>query len=229
MKAVCSQQRVFGREFLDLQAGYTGQRYKADLPRITVDISAVPDGKAADTGGKAAAVQAQAQRIAEYFGAMRAAGHSLSDMVLLLGVTTNAQIYAQALRKAGFACVIAGGSLFAKAPEVRNIAHVARALVDPHETDALFNVLSGPLFGLSADDFLQLSTGVSEETGQPVKRDLCRGFRAIACGLRGPEGAELRAALPGLSQAVWTLDNAMRSLRWQPLSQALQQVLQASG
>ena len=186
VKKVCAQQSVFGQDFLDLQAVYDGAGYRARDPRIFMDVTMRHKGKSAEVGSKDDAFGAQAQRIAEYFARMRAAGHDLSQMVLLLGTTTHADLYAQALRQAGFDCVITGGSLFAQSDEAQHMALLCRALVNFKDTEALANVLMGPLFQLSSDELLDLTTVWDDKAQKTVTCGLDQGLVRCARAAGAP-------------------------------------------
>ena len=195
VKKVCAQQSVFGQDFLDLQAVYDGAGYRARDPRIFMDVTMRHKGKSAEVGSKDDAFGAQAQRIAEYFARMRAAGHDLSQMVLLLGTTTHADLYAQALRQAGFDCVITGGSLFAQSDEAQHMVLLCRALVNFRDTEALANVLMGPLFQLSSDELLGLATTWDSKAQKMVSCGLDQGLARCmrTAAARGAGGADSAA------------------------------------
>jgi len=53
-------------------------------------------------------------------------------------------------------CVISGGSVFARTLEVSVVRELVRAIANPYETQALFNVLTSSLFALSAGDLLSV-------------------------------------------------------------------------
>ncbi len=223
VKKVCAQPSVFGEGFLDLGAVYDGHGYRATgEPRIQIHTTAlIPDGR---SGSIRDAIKSQAREIATYFSRMHEAGHALSEMVLLLGATTNADLYAQAIRQAGFPCVIAGGSLFTQASEVGVVNAVVQALANPRDTQSLFEVLSGPVFGLGASDLITLGTKVDEETGKPSNRKLYQGVSQIAYELF--QGGEVS---PALTHAVIVLRKAQRALRDEPFCQVVLMVLQDSG
>lgn len=206
VKKVCAQQSVFGQDFLDLQAVYDGAGYRARDPRIFMDVTMRHKGKSAEVGSKDDAFGVQAQRIAEYFARMRAAGHDLSQMVLLLGTTTHADLYAQALRQAGFDCVITGGSLFAQSDEARHMALLCRALVNFKDTEALANVLMGPLFQLSSDELLDLTTVWDDKAQKTVTCGLDQGLvrcaRAAGAPCTGGAGDVHDAAVHDAAAAV---------------------------
>ena len=76
---------------------------------------------------------------------LRDDGHAPGEMVVLLGKMSRAGLYAEALREEGFECVVAGGSLFASAPEVRVVERFLEAVANPANTAALFEVLASDL------------------------------------------------------------------------------------
>ena len=109
-----------------------------------------------------------ARRIAREFASLAEAGRSPGEMVVLLGRMTRADVYAQALRDEGLSCVISGGSVFAQMPEANVVRELAHVVANPHETQSLFNVLTSPLFALTAGDLLEAG-GLG-------------GFWRVACG-----------------------------------------------
>jgi ATP-dependent exoDNAse (exonuclease V) beta subunit len=120
--------------------------------------------------------QTAAMRIAEAFADLRAQGHSAGDMALLLGGMTNADVYARALRDCGLPCVITGGSVFARAPEAALVLNLARIVANPYRTQSLHNVLTSPLFELSAGDLLFLTTTVDQADSSLKRENLCSGL-----------------------------------------------------
>lgn len=178
---VFEQPNVFGKEFMSLRPSRDEKSVKrpflGGLGRVDVLLSTYPARKGISRSDMALF---EARRIARRFAELREAGHEAGDMVVLLGRMTNAGIYAQALREEGFACVIAGGSIFSSAPEVRIMQRLAEVIANPHATSALFEVLSSEMFALSADDFVTLSTYRDETTGVLRRRGLDKGFEAMA-------------------------------------------------
>jgi len=152
---VFEQPSMFGGEFMSLSPGRDDSRVKAPFDsaksRIVVQHTTRPwRGVSA---GEACLVAAR--RIASSFAELARAGHSPNEMVVLLGRMSNAGVYAQAMRDAGLACVISGGSVFANTPEAGLVRELVRVIADPNETQSLFNVLTSPLFSLSAGDLLK--------------------------------------------------------------------------
>lgn len=176
---VFEQPQVFGAGFMSLAPGRDEAQVKrpflSDGPRVQVQVAVTPSRgvPAAD------AVAIAARRVAQAFAELRAAGHRPGDMVVLLGGMGRANVYADALRAEGLPCVVAGGSIFNRAPEVALMVRLAQAVANPKWTSALFEVLSSELFALSADDLLELSTGFDDERGIPRRRAFDQGFRSI--------------------------------------------------
>ena len=179
---VFEQPQVFGKSFMSLAPGRDESKVKRPFlgagPRVEVQVTTVPHkGVPADV-----AVRESARRVAASFSRLHEAGHEPGDMVVLLGGMRNAGVYADELRAAGLPCVIAGGSIFNQAPEVRLMVRLAEAVANPRWTSALFEVLSSEMFALSADDLLQLSTGRDRERDIPRRRGFDVGFRAVSKG-----------------------------------------------
>ncbi len=221
---VFEQPSVFGGSFMSLSPARDEARvpapFRGEGPRIEVQLTTRPfRGVSAEEGTRIAA-----GRIAESFKALRDAGHSAGDMVILLGSMSRSQIYADALRDAGFACVVAGGSVFNQAPEVQMMVDAAAALSNPGDTESLLRVLSSPMFVLSADDLLELATMRDPETGSLRRRALDAGVRSIEAALR--EGA---AVPPALECAVRAFAASCRVAVRRGLSEGLQSLVVDSG
>ena len=176
---IFEQPQVFGAEFMSLAPARTESEvehpFLPDGPRVQVQVTVAPSRGVASSDAAAIA----ARRVAKAFSEFAAAGHRPGDMVVLLGGMGRANVYAEALRAEGLPCVVAGGSIFNRAPEVALMVRLAQAIANPKWTTALFEVLSSELFALSADDLLELSTGMDEERGIPRRRAFDQGFRHI--------------------------------------------------
>ena len=176
---IFEQPQVFGAEFMSLAPGRAESKVKRpflpDGPRVQVQVTVTSSRGVASADAAAVA----ARRVAKSFSEFAAAGHRPGDMVVLLGGMGRANVYAEALRAEGLPCVVAGGSIFNRAPEVALMVRLAQAIANPKWTTALFEVLSSELFALSADDLLELSTGMDEERGIPRRRAFEQGFRHI--------------------------------------------------
>lgn len=151
------------------------------------------------------------------------------DMVILLSVMTNADVYADALRDAGIPCAIVKGSVMKKANEAKMLLQLLTALADPANTEALFRVLVGPMFALSDQDFVDLSLE-TDETGRST-RSLARAFNRYVAACESGKGGE--SVLDGLSpravRAVVVLGNARMRLRTQPVHAVLDAVVAECG
>ena len=176
---IFEQPQVFGAEFMSLAPARTESEvehpFLPDGPRVQVQVTVAPSRGVASSDAAAIA----ARRVAKTFSEFAAAGHRPGDMVVLLGGMSRANVYAEALRAENLPCVVAGGSIFNRAPEVALMVRLAQAIANPKWTSALFEVLSSELFALSADDLLELSTGMDEERGIPRRRAFDQGFRHI--------------------------------------------------
>jgi ATP-dependent helicase/nuclease subunit A len=170
VRKVCGQPGYFQEDFLDLQAATGGHCYKSTSPRVEVALTSYA------RGGTAAANKAEAQHIAQRFDELRAAGHTASDMVVLMGSTTSADVYAQALREHGFACIIAGGSKYFQSEHVHLCQSLLCVLANPYDSEKLLDVLTSDVLPISSDDLLYLSTFINEDTGLPIRQNPARGF-----------------------------------------------------
>jgi len=222
---IFEQPGVFGRNFMALEADEKRtSTYKAKAPRIDMVLAMMPAGNNSGVDIEDAK-KTEAQAIAERFSVMAKAGHNAGDMVLLLGKMTRAEVFAKAFRDVGFECVITGGSLFDKSPEVQVIARFVEVLANPTNTSALFEVLTSDMFGLSADDLIKLSTVQDSETGLPKRCDIYRGYRWLIESIEeGATQVSLR-----LSNAIAILDKSQRSIGMMPVARIIEEALLDSG
>lgn len=158
----------------DKVAGHE-KAYKAKtLPRIDIEL----------TRGRSSVSQMQtaagALAIAKRFRAYADAGELPGKMVLLLRAGTHADLYIDAIRKVGLECVVTGGSTFTQTAEAATMQALLHYLANDHDTQSgLFPVLSSPLFGLEADDFIELATTTQPKSDAPAKRQIERGFETM--------------------------------------------------
>ncbi len=145
---------MFGAEFMSLRAGRDESEvpvpFSDSAPRIVVQHTTRP-WRGVES---ALVIEVAAGRIADEFASLRGAGHAPGEMVVLLGRMTHAAVYAQALRDRGLPCVVSGGSVFADTIEANVALELTRVIANPLETQSLFNVLTSPLFALTAADLL---------------------------------------------------------------------------
>lgn len=92
----------------------------------------------------------------------------------------NVEIYSRALAEAGFESIITAGSVFAKAAEVNLVSALVNVLADRLDSNALFQVLSSPLFNLSDDAFYALAHGRDEMSTAAGSRSFAQRFWALA-------------------------------------------------
>lgn len=221
---IFEQPQVFGAEFMSLAPGREESKVKhpflPDGPRVQVQVTVTPSRGMSSADAAAVA----ARRVAKSFSEFAAAGHRPGDMVVLLGGMGRANVYAEALRAEGLPCVVAGGSIFNRAPEVALMVRLAQAIANPKWTTALFEVLSSELFALSADDLLELSTGMDEERGIPRRRAFDQGFRHIERKV-----ASGRAVSPALAACASLMRRASEQVGNVALADIMQGIVADSG
>ena len=98
-------------------------------------------------------------------------------MTLLLGSMSNVGVYSQALRDVGFQCLVSGGSTFSASYEVGLIKAILRFFARLLDDEALYEILSSPLFSIDDEVLLFLVTRYDRE-GKPHRRSLSEGFLA---------------------------------------------------
>ena len=226
---VFSQPQVFGDQFLSLAPKGAVNNQEDPLfdsrPRLSM---ALFDCKVGGPGLGAGRLGC-ARRIAEHFASLRDdASHpaSPSDMVLLLGNMSNVGVYAQALRDAGFECLVAGGSTFSNSQEVTLVASVVRLFSSCTDNEALYTVLTSPLFALGDDALLHLATGTSRQ-GRRFRRALADGFAAWK------DEKVLTGLAPELEDQIdfahFCLDAAFDSVRRFGMAAGVRTLLRSSG
>lgn len=167
--------------------------------------------------------QAKARAIAERFRSLADAGQPQGGMVLLLGRMTNADVYAQAFRDQGLDCVIAGGSVFAQAPEVQTVRALVCALANPADTaQGLMPLLASPMFALGAQEFLALATKLDSETGETSRRN-------IDAGIMSDSDVPGLQDLPLVTRAREVLRHALRRVGRDSFAAITRDVVNASG
>lgn len=175
--AIFSQPAVFGDRFLSLAPkgaiNDVDDPLFASRPRISMAVFDYRRGGP----GVAAATEACADRIAAHFADLRQAGAEPSSMVVLLGKMSNVDVYAGALRRAGFECIVAGGSTFSAAEEVGLVASLLRFLSNASDDEALYRILASELFSVGDAGLLHL-TSRYDSKGILRRRPLSTGFAA---------------------------------------------------
>ena len=154
VEKIFSSKYMFGSEFLHLDCG------NKDISPKTGDsgIHFIAVGKN-NKANVNQTLQVKAQLIAKKFKSFEEAGYKPQDMVLLLGKMTHANDYANALRQYGFDCVVASGSNLTDTNEIGNVVSCVSYFQSPNNTMARFNVLTGPMFNISAAETEKLFKG----------------------------------------------------------------------
>lgn len=216
---VCSGERgvLQGFMHLDHNPKRTDGYKSPSLPRINLELTTGARGSSSI--GRAIVATAIADRLKSYIDA----GEKPADMALLLGSTSHAGLYIDAIRSRGIDCVVTGGSNFTKAPEVGVMAALLHTLANPYDTQSgLFPLLSSPMFDLDAQDFVQLGTRKQKTIDAPTKRSLERGLQIME--FYGNKGCSSR-----LQTAFEVLERARTSLRILPVADVCMQVVRESG
>ena len=221
-----SQERVFGSdEFIKL--GFDEKHAEnprnnfPDVARIEVIAHSSEHGKGVSPADR---VPFEAEAIAERFCALHETGSAncrWADMVILLGRMTNAEVYAQALRRRGAPCTITGGSGFKDTPEALLVASLCGALTNPLNSEAMGDVLASDMFGLRSDELLALAT-----SPEGRRRDFWGGMAACVSGEPAFGGAPFSARA---KLAASVLRHAASSLDTGTLSSMLNEIAVESG
>ena len=187
------------------------------LPRVSVELTV--GTSRVSTIQTAVTAAAVADRLARY----KEAGEDVGDMALLLGVTTHADDYIDALRARGLECVVTGGSTFTKTVEAKVMGALLHFLANDRDTQSgLFPLLSSELFDLDANDFVLLGTCSQQTVDAPAKRDIDRGMMSMGMYHDAPTSARLAHAHEVLARA--------RSLmRRRPVADVCLQTVRDSG
>lgn len=205
VKAVCSAQGLIP-DFMDLHAGRDEERVKnkeryqkLSLPRICVELT-VNDVQGRKGAPATSVVQIAATQIADRLAQLKKEGVPLSDMALLLGRMKNTAVFVDAFRARGLECVVTGGSTFSATEEVGVVCDLLRTLANPHDSEALFSVLTSSMFSLDANDLALLATKRREQDDLLAKRPLEQGMYSL----------ELIDGLEASSR----LNHAFKTLQW---------------
>lgn len=223
---IFSQPTVFGERFLSLQpkgaVNFEEDPLFDERPRVEVALFDSPQQK----GGLAAGKKACAEGIADHFAELRTAGASPSDMALLLGSMSNVGVYMKALRDRGFECLVSGGSTFSSSYEVGLIQYILRYFSDQLDDEALYQILSSPIFQITDAALLYLATRFDPQ-GRPHRRGISEGFLTWPrehglCHLPEDDKDSIDFAYRCLSTSLKTLSRA-------GLTAAIKELLRASG
>ncbi len=203
----------------DFPARKDGLRAR-DLPRVDIEVCA---GGGASTGPTKHQSATMAAQVADSFARYRAAGERAGSMALLLGVTTNASLYIDAIRARGMECVVTGGSTFTSTEEVKVMCALLHTLANPRDTESgLFMLLASEMFGLDANDFCELGSRNQEKLAAPTKRGIDRGLATMEF-YDGHEPSQR------LRRAHEVLSRALDEVRWRPVADVCADVVRDSG
>jgi ATP-dependent helicase/nuclease subunit A len=225
---------TFGEGYLDLLHGRDEGRASEAMPFLGAQGEPRADNagnprrinvKALDFGRRNG-LEESASSIADDFARLIELGHEPSDMVILLGRMTNADVFARELSARHIPCAVTGGSTFKDLPEVKMVLALLDALVDMEDTQALASVLSFGLFELCPADFLCLVPGTRWK----------RPFSYTALARRFAEGLGVdktlrkeRTVPNGLACALDVLRRASAQVGSRPLSAIIADVMAQSG
>ena len=164
-----------------------------------------------------------AAQVADALARYRDAGERPGDMALLLGVTTHADAYIDAIRARGMECVVTGGSTFTSTDEVKVVRALLHALANPADTQSgLFPLLASEMFGLDANDFCELGTRTQDKLDAPTKRGIDRGLSDMTFYRDREPSARLRRAHEVLARAL-------EDVRDRPVADVCEDVVRDSG
>ena len=191
-----------------------------DLPRIDVEVTAGKGVSGYATGHQSAMAAVQ---VADALARYRDHGERPGDMALLLGVTTHAGLYIDAIRARGMECVVTGGSTFTSTPEVKVMCALLHTLANPADTQSgLFPLLASEMFGLDANDFCELGTKQQEKLDACAKRPIEQGIAVF--DLVGGHTPSRR-----LARARDIVVRALDEVSVRPVADVCEQVARESG
>ncbi len=191
-----------------------------NLPRVDIEVCS---GRGVSGRPSKHQVATAAAQVADALARYRAAGERAGDMALLLGVTTNADLYIDAIRSRGMECVVTGGSTFTSTDEVKVMCALLHTLANPADTQSgLFPLLASEMFGLDANDFCELGSRAQEKSDAPAKRGIDRGLASME--LFGGHEPSAR-----LSRAHEVLSRALEQVRWRGVADVCLDVARDSG
>ena len=212
------------RDFMHLDACSTRRdAYRARaFPRVRVEV-------AAGVGARGYSVPVDdhtcvlAAQVADALATWRDAGERPGDMALLLGTTTRAALYVDAIRARGMECVVSGGSGFATSDEAAVVAALLHTLANPADTmSGLFPTLASGLFGLDANDLVELGTRHQDVLDAPSKRTIDKGLASMELYGGAVPSARLRLAHDVLARALSDVGH-------RPVADVLADVVRDSG
>ena len=82
---------------------------------------------------------------------------SFSDIMVIVGSKDNAGLYMQGLTNCGIPVMAEGKVIFSDCPILKHLAAVLRAVSFPDDAEAVYAVLTSPIFGITNDELAALS------------------------------------------------------------------------
>lgn len=204
--------------------------------RVTIDIEHF--GRSAGGELKTKALRDSAARIANHFAQLKHAYEEQCTITedttavtafkhqtyaLLLGTTTHAELYMDALREVGLESMMTSGSILLKTNEAKILEALLQLAVNKTDEKPLLTCLTSPLFAISDDTLLALSSFKPEYGNKPT---LAGGFASrIDPNELGISPDDALA----LKNARKVLDNFATRARKGSITEAVRLVLVESG
>ncbi|MBW6469554.1 MAG: UvrD-helicase domain-containing protein, partial [Coriobacteriia bacterium] len=213
---VFSHPAVFGDDLLHLQARRTEPEpplVEHAMPRIGVDLVH------AEGRSKSFPRQVEAEAVARRFAALRDAGVSPGDMVVLVRRYASADVIASALRREGFPVLVVGGRRFLELPEVVMVRTLARVIANPRDDIALAALLLSPMSEVSDDGLWLLRNATGSRA---AGRHLWDGLGAAESTLPPPDAG----AAVALRRVIERARDRSGSV---PLAEVLTRAVEESG
>src|SRR5439155_8886718 len=111
---------------------------------------------------------AEARALAVRVGELVEDGVAPGDIVVLTRATTDLRTYERALEERGIPTYLIGGRGYWSHPQVVDMVAYLRALANPRDERALYNLLASPLVGLTMDALVLVAAARREGNfGEP--------------------------------------------------------------
>ena len=114
-----------------------------------------------DSGWRAA----EARNVAGRIEGLIAEGALPRDIVILTRAATDLRIYERALEERGIPTYLIGGRGYWSSPQVMDMVAYLRALANPRDEHALYDLLASPLVGLTMDALVLVAAARREDQG----------------------------------------------------------------
>jgi ATP-dependent exoDNAse (exonuclease V) beta subunit len=134
-------------EVINATFGYRPLRPGRDEPPAGAPLVELLVVEKEDSGWRAAEARSVAARIAELI----EAGAAPREVVVLTRAATDLRTYERALEERGIPTYLIGGRGYWSSPQVLDVVAYLRALANPLDEHALYQLLASPMVGLSMD------------------------------------------------------------------------------